>query len=91
MASLRVRVNPRSGRRAILEYRQGVWRVALTSPPEGGKANAELIELLAKTLRVPKGALELVSGAKARDKVVRVDGLSEAEAHARLEQRLATR
>lgn len=49
-------------------------RARVRAAPEAGKANAALIKLLAKTWRLPAGDLALVSGAKARDKVVEVRG-----------------
>lgn len=49
-------------------------KARVTAPPEAGKANRALIKLLAKTWRLPAGDISLVSGAKARDKVVQVRG-----------------
>jgi uncharacterized protein (TIGR00251 family) len=48
--------------------------VRISAPPEAGKANAALIRLLAKRWRMPQGALELVSGAGARRKMLHVHG-----------------
>jgi uncharacterized protein len=48
--------------------------VRVTAPPEAGKANAELIRLLARRLGLPASGLRLVGGASARRKVVQVDG-----------------
>jgi uncharacterized protein len=84
MASLKVRVKPKSSRRAVLDCRDGVWQVSLTSPPEGGKANKELLKLLSKTLKVAVSNLEIQSGEKSRNKSISVPGLSEEEIHARL-------
>lgn len=50
------------------------WEVRVTAPPEGGKANAALIKLLAKTLRQPKSAFEITVGQSAREKTLRVRG-----------------
>ncbi len=46
--------------------------VALHAPPEGGRANDELIGLLSKALRVPSSAIALIHGATSRAKTVRV-------------------
>jgi uncharacterized protein len=54
--------------------------VRLNAPPLDGAANAELIEVLAKTLGVPKRAVTLVTGDRSRRKRVRVSGLSVAQA-----------
>lgn len=49
-------------------------RVAVTAPPEHGKANAALIKLLAKAWRIPKSSISIASGATSRHKTVLVAG-----------------
>lgn len=49
-------------------------RAWVSAAPEGGKANAALIELLAKTWRLPKGAFEIVRGSGDRDKTLLIAG-----------------
>lgn len=49
-------------------------RVTVTAPPEGGKANARLIKLLAKTWDLPKSSLTVVRGTKDRRKTVEIGG-----------------
>lgn len=49
------------------------WRAELKSPPVDGKANAELIRLVAEHFGVPRSRVELVSGAGGRRKRVRID------------------
>ncbi len=49
-------------------------KVAVTAVPEDGKANAALLKLLARTWKLPKTSLSVVSGATARRKVVLVAG-----------------
>ena len=51
----------------------GNLRVYLTSAPEKGRANKELIELLASALRLPKGAITIVLGETSRKKRVSID------------------
>ncbi|MDJ0946393.1 MAG: DUF167 family protein [Kiloniellales bacterium] len=46
----------------------------VTAPPEGGKANARLLALLAKAWKLPKSDLEVASGAKERRKSILVRG-----------------
>ena len=46
----------------------------VTAPPEGGKANARLLALLAKAWKLPKSSLEVASGAKERRKSILVRG-----------------
>lgn len=49
------------------------FRISVTVVPEDGKANAAVVKLLSKHLKVPKSRLVLVRGATARVKVFRVD------------------
>ena len=49
-------------------------RAWVTAPPEGGKANARLLALLAKAWKLPKGSLEVASGAKERRKSILARG-----------------
>ncbi len=63
-------------------------KARLTAAPEGGKANAALIALLAKTWRLPKGAFEITGGRTNRNKVLHVAG-DPAALKARLERWLA--
>ena len=79
MACLKVRVKPKSSRRGILDCRDGVWLVSLTSPPEGGKANKELLKLLSKKLKVAVSNMRIHSGEKSRNKSIDIPELSEEE------------
>jgi uncharacterized protein (TIGR00251 family) len=49
-------------------------RVAVTAPPESGKANAALVALLGKRWRLPKSAIEIVGGASDRRKTLLLRG-----------------
>jgi uncharacterized protein YggU (UPF0235/DUF167 family) len=78
-ASLAVRLTPRGGRDAI----EGVvvdatgakrLKARVAAPPEDGKANAALIALLAKSLKIPRSRIALIGGATDRNKVFRIDG-----------------
>jgi uncharacterized protein YggU (UPF0235/DUF167 family) len=77
--SFTVRVRPRSSRGGIIGRRaDGSLDVALRAAPVDGAANAELIQLLARSLAVPKGAVTIVRGLTARVKQVQVEGASAA-------------
>jgi uncharacterized protein (TIGR00251 family) len=58
--------------------------VRLTAPPLEGAANAELIQVLASALGVPKRMVSIVSGERARQKRVHIAGIYAATAEARL-------
>lgn len=79
-ARITVRLQPRASRDEILGWNEeGALRVRVKAPPVDGAANAALIQLLAKTVGVPKSRVTLVSGATARNKIIEVDGLSNVE------------
>jgi len=71
---LQVKVVPGSGRREV-KHGHGVLRVYLTSPPEGGRANLELIEVLAEHFGVPKSSVHILRGARSRRKLVEVQNI----------------
>ena len=51
----------------------GTWIARLKSPPVDGKANKELIELVAERFRCPKNTVVIKSGAGGRTKLVKVE------------------
>jgi uncharacterized protein (TIGR00251 family) len=59
----------------ILGVEAGTLKVRVAAPPVRGKANKELVALLAKALGVSKAQVEIVSGHTARRKRVRVHGV----------------
>lgn len=81
---LAVRVIPRSPRSAITGRRGDAIVVRLAAPPVEGAANDALIEYLARVFDRPKRDVSILSGDKSRDKRVRIDGLSDAQAADRL-------
>ena len=83
---LRLRVAPGAARSGVVGRHGATWKVRVTSAPERGKANADVLRVLARALDVPDRSLSLVSGHASRDKVVELRGLDAAEAERRLEQ-----
>ena len=81
---LAVRVIPRAGRSGIAGVRDNALLVRLNAPPVDGAANAELIDVIAGALGVPKRAVTIVAGDRGRSKRVRVAGISQADAASRL-------
>ena len=72
MPRVTVRVTPRSGRDEIIgwdPHAQGTLLVRVCAPPEGGKANKAVRDLLARSAKVPKTSVELVKGDSSRTKV----------------------
>ena len=62
------------------------WRARIAAPPERGRANRALVELVAELVGVPRGRVSVVAGAGTRRKVVEVAGLDDAELARRLDE-----
>lgn len=76
---LRVHVQPGAGRTAVMGRHGDALKVKVGAPPQGGRANAAVITLLATALGVPEARVVLESGASSRDKRVRISGVSAAD------------
>jgi uncharacterized protein YggU (UPF0235/DUF167 family) len=76
--SLRVKVQPRArraGLKGVAPAADGPrLRLAVVEPPEDGRANRAACATLAAALGVPQSAVEVVQGAAAREKTLRVAG-----------------
>lgn len=73
MKTLQVRVKPNARVSQIQQQDDGTWLAQLKSPPVDGKANEELIALVAGHFGVRKAQVTLKSGAGARLKLLQVD------------------
>ncbi len=74
-----LRVTPKASRAGIIGVETdaaggAVLKVRVSEPPQGGKANAAVIKLLAKAWKLPKGALRVVAGQTGRRKTLLVEG-----------------
>ena len=70
---LKVKVKPNARTSELMVGDDGIWIARLKSPPVDGKANAELIELIAAHFKLRRGAISIKRGASARLKLVCVD------------------
>lgn len=87
-ATLRVRVQPRASREAILGWSgEPALRLAVTAPPVEGEANQAVRRLLARALGVAPSSVSVVGGERSRDKLIRIEGLTDADLRARLAER----
>src|ERR1700704_3549817 len=77
---LSVFCQPKAARSALIGMHGGALKAKVRAPPVEGKANQELLDLLARALAVPRGRLTLVSGEQSRNKRVRVGGVDAAAA-----------
>lgn len=81
---LRLRVSPGATRAGVVGRYGQAWKVRVPAPPEDGRANDAVVRLLAETLSVPRDSVKLVSGQTARDKIVELTGIDEAQTERRL-------
>ena len=73
---LDVRVIPRADKSGIAGTRHDALLVRLNAAPVEGAANAELVEVLAAVLGVPRRNVTLIAGERSRSKRVRVAGVT---------------
>jgi uncharacterized protein len=65
------------------------WKIRVAAAPERGRANDEVITVVAAALAISRNAVQLVAGASSRDKIVELQGIGVAEAERRLEHAVA--
>src|SRR5262249_20059235 len=82
--SFKVKVHPRTKKSAITGEFGDTLKLALTSPPVDGKANAECIGFFAALFKVPRSSVTIAAGESSRNKVIRVTGVSKDAAERRL-------
>lgn len=74
MPIIQVRVRPNAGQSLLERLPDGTYTAKLKSPPVDGKANQELIGLVAKQFSCAKSAVSIKVGASGRTKQVQVPG-----------------
>jgi uncharacterized protein len=81
---LKVRVQPRAAANEVVGWRDGILCLRLTAPPVEGAANDACREFLAEALGVRRADVDMVAGAKSREKRFQLPGLTLEEARSRL-------
>ena len=71
---LKIKVKPNARASSLVQEPDGTWMARLKSPPVDGKANKELIGLVADYFRCRKADVEIKSGASGRMKLVKIAG-----------------
>lgn len=71
--TLQLKAKPGSSRSALVQEADGSWTAWLKSPPVDGKANAELIKLVAEHFGCAKSSVSIHSGGGSRFKRVKVE------------------
>jgi len=84
MGRISVTVSPGAARSELVGRHGEGWKARVAAPPERGRANEELVRLLASTLDLPARRIRVVAGASAPRKIVEVEGIADAEIERRL-------
>ena len=71
-AIIRVKVKPNARQTSLEQLPDGSWLARLRSPATEGRANRELLALVAEHFRCPKAAVSVKSGATSRTKLIRI-------------------
>lgn len=87
---LPVLAQPRARRTGVQGEQASALKVAVTAPPQDGRANEALVEALRKALGVKRSQVELIGGATARDKLFLIRGLTKAELEAKIAKLLVS-
>jgi len=70
---MRIKVKPKARNSELVQVPDGTWLARLKSPPVHGKANEELVALVAERFKCRKAAVSIKSGASGRTKLVKVE------------------
>ncbi len=70
---LNVKVIPKSSRNEITEATTDHIKIKVTAAPENNKANAAVIKILSKTLKIPKGNIQIIKGEKSTNKIIQIN------------------
>jgi uncharacterized protein (TIGR00251 family) len=79
-----VRAQPGARKTGVLGEQSGALKVAVTAPPEDGRANKALIETLREQLGLKRSQVELLSGDRSRDKRILIRDITKSELEARI-------
>jgi len=82
---LRIRVAPGAARTELAGRQGESWKVRVNAPPQKGRANDAVLDLLAHRLGLARRNVSLVHGHGSRDKLVELRGVGRLEAERRLE------
>lgn len=72
-------IQPRARRSEVAGLFNGALKLKITAPPADGAANRAIVEFVAARLHIPRSRIRIVSGAKSREKVVRIEGITAEE------------
>lgn len=79
MGIIECKITPNAAKSRVVGYVGEALKIQIAAPPEKGKANEELIYFLSKLFKVPKSAIQILTGETGRLKRVSIEGLSTEE------------
>ena len=85
---LKIKVVPGARQSNLAGWLGDELKIRISAPPEKGKANSALIELLASKLGLPISKLKIVQGQMSQRKTVEIEGYTEAGLRHRINQQL---
>ncbi|MBC7129166.1 MAG: DUF167 domain-containing protein [Thermoplasmatales archaeon] len=68
---VKIKVIPNAGKNEVIKEGE-ILKVKVSSPPSKGKANKEVIELLANFFEVKKNCIRIIKGEKSREKIIEI-------------------
>ncbi len=71
---IKVKLKPRAKREYVKQISKDEFEVTVSEPPEMGKANEKVLELLSKYFKVFKSSISIIKGKTSRMKLVMVKG-----------------
>jgi uncharacterized protein len=83
---LPIRAQPGARKAGVIGEQAGALKVGVTAPPQDGRANAAVVELVSELLRLKRSQVELVAGLKDRNKKLLIRSVSRAELAERLDK-----
>lgn len=82
---LRVHIQPKASRTKIIGLYDGALKITVCAPPVDGRANREIVQFLAKKLKIPKSDVRVKSGLQSRRKSLELKNIRESEVRRLLE------
>ena len=73
MRKIEVRVIARARKEGIEKISENNYRIKVQAPPEKGKANKRIIELISKELGIKKNTVRIISGETSSKKIIKID------------------
>ena len=67
-----IKVKTKAGRDLVEKTGEGSYLVFTKEPPQKGKANQAIIQLLAKHFKKPQASLKIIKGLKSKQKIIKI-------------------